>query len=281
MKEPIDFTKFHKDDYERIQKLRLIDDDFAEVVFKDKACTEFLLNGVLKRNDIKVRDVTCQYAIKNLHGRSIRLDVFAIDETNTVYDVEIQRSDAGATEKRARYNSSLIDASLAKRGDSYKSLNDSFVIFITENDVFNQGLPVYTIKRCIMETGEIFDDGSTIIYVNSQCQGTLTLLEQIMHDFYCNDPDKMYCNILANRVRYFKKEEEGVRYMCRMMEEMRDEVATAAKLEERKHLILTFYQNGVSIDLISKSTGMSVKEIKSVISNSGNVGTNLNGMSLF
>lgn len=69
--------------------------------------------------------------------------------------------------------------------------------------------------------------------------------------------------------------------MCRMMEEMRDEVATAAKLEERKHLILTFYQNGVSIDLISKSTGMSVKEIKSVISNSENIGTNLNGMKLF
>ncbi len=37
--------------------------------------------------------------------------------------------------KRARYNSALIDANVTEPGDLYEALNETFVIFITENDV--------------------------------------------------------------------------------------------------------------------------------------------------
>ena len=47
----------------------------------------------------------------------------------------------------------------------------------------------------------------------------------LMHDFYCTDPDDMRFKELADRARHFKRSEEGVRSMCRMLEEMRDEVA--------------------------------------------------------
>ena len=46
MKAQIEFDDFHKEDLERIQKLRLIDDEFLEVVFKDITCTEFLLRTI-------------------------------------------------------------------------------------------------------------------------------------------------------------------------------------------------------------------------------------------
>ena len=42
-------------------------------------------------------------------GRSVRLDILAVDEKNHVYNIEVQRNDKGAGVKRARYNSSLID----------------------------------------------------------------------------------------------------------------------------------------------------------------------------
>ena len=44
----------------------------------------------------------------------------------------------------------------------------------------------------------------------------------LMHDFYCTDPDDMRYKELADRTRHFKRSEEGVRSMCRMLEEMRD-----------------------------------------------------------
>ncbi len=41
------------------------------------------------------------------------------------------------------------------------------MIFITENDVMGKGLPLYPIDRCFLGTGERFEDGSHILYVNS------------------------------------------------------------------------------------------------------------------
>lgn len=55
-----------------------------------------------------------------------------MDLTGRVYNIEIQRSDSGADVKRARYNSSLIDANVTEPGESYEKLNETYVIFITE-----------------------------------------------------------------------------------------------------------------------------------------------------
>ena len=90
---------------------------------------------MLNRNDLKVISVTSQYAIKNLQGRSVRLDILAVDQQDRVYNIEIQRNDKGAGVKRARYNSSLIDANVTEPGDQYQKLNETYVFFITENDV--------------------------------------------------------------------------------------------------------------------------------------------------
>ncbi len=49
-----------------------------------------------------------------LNGRSVRLDVHAIEDNGTEVDIEIQRDDRGAGFKRARLNSSLLDASILK-----------------------------------------------------------------------------------------------------------------------------------------------------------------------
>ena len=73
--------------------------------------------------------------MKNLQGRSAVLDVYAIDSTDKEFDVDIQRKDAGAGAKRARHNSSLLDAHILKPGDDAEDIPDSYVVFITENDV--------------------------------------------------------------------------------------------------------------------------------------------------
>ena len=63
------------------------------------------------------------------------MDILAVDKQEQVYNIEIQRDDKGGGVKRARYNSSLIDANVTEPGDQYQKLNEAYVFFITENDV--------------------------------------------------------------------------------------------------------------------------------------------------
>ena len=214
----------HQKDMERIKAFRLMDDDFMTAVF-DNAPAEIteVLQIILERNDLSVQSVTAQKELKNLHGHSVRLDVYAKDSNDTYYDIEIQRADHGAGARRARYNLGMMDAFHLPTSTDHSKLPETYVIFITENDVFHEGLPLYHIERIVMETNKRFNDGEHIIYVN----GAYTAddpIGRLMADFRETDPNNMYSNKLADRVRHFKQSEEGIRYMCRMMEDMKNEV---------------------------------------------------------
>ena len=252
----LDFDRKHEEDLQRLRGLRLLDDDFMQKVFEDKACTEFLLRIILNRTDLKVLRVNGQQDIKNLQGRSVRLDILAVDADNRVYNIEIQRSDKGAGVKRARYNSSLIDANVTEPGEKYENLCESYVIFITENDIMKAGLPIYHIDRTVKETGELFGDESHIIYVNSQIKDE-SALGKLMHDFSCTDAKDMKYKILADRVRYFKEDEKGVATMCKAMEEMRKEelIEVAERLLKLKKL---------SYEEIAEIAKLTVEEVKAL-----------------
>ena len=237
-----DFLQRNKHYMEIIRGLRLIDDDFMSKVFEDLECTQLVLNIILERDDLIVREVHPQYDIRNLQGRSVRLDIFAEDTAGRTYNIEIQRSDKGAGFKRARYNSSLIDANLSNPGDAYDKLGETYVIFITENDVIKAGLPIYHVDRIIRETGEVFDDGAHIIYVNAAHRSN-TPLGKLMHDFNCLNADDMYYGKLATRVQYFKETEKGVTNMCREIEKLANERFAEGEAKGKADIIFNLMKN--------------------------------------
>ena len=104
---------------------------------------------ILKRNDLSVIKSVTQLTIGNLFGRSVRLDIYANDATGKQYDIEVQQDDSGAVPERARLNSALFDSRLTTSGEKYKEMPETYIIFITSNDVLKGGLPVYTIERTI------------------------------------------------------------------------------------------------------------------------------------
>ena len=227
-------------DLERIKRFRLIDDEFMSVCFKDSIeCTELVVQIILDRKDIKVKEVQVQHQLKNLNGRSVTLDIYAVDADNKRYNIEIQKADTGAGAKRARYHSSLIDASLLKKGNDTDKLPETFIIFITEHDVFKKGLPIYHIDRTIKENGDNFGDGTHIIYVNGSIKGK-NALGKLMEDFFCTEPDKMNYKILADRTRQFKEDMEGVRNMNSVVDEIREE----GKLESSKNTAINMIKLG-------------------------------------
>ena len=256
----LDFERKHAEDLERLRGFRLLDDDFMNKVFEDKACAEFLLQIILQRNDLRVQYAHGQHDIKNLQGRSVRLDILAVDEENHVYNIEVQRNDKGAGVKRARYNSSLIDANVTEPGDEYEKLNETYVIFITENDVLGGGHPIYHIDRAIKETGTLFGDESHIIYVNSQIKNE-TALGKLMYDFSCTDAKDMNYKILADRVRYFKEDAKGVETMCKSMEEMRNEASRSKAIQIARRMLDS---GKLTYEEIAEFSDLTIEEVKTL-----------------
>ena len=200
-----------------IRKLTLMDDIFMRNVLKKKECTEYVLQVIMGKDDLRLVDQVIQMDYKNLQGRSLIMDCLARDENGQQYDIEIQQENSGASPKRARYHASLMDMNVLDPGDEFERLPETYVIFITRNDVIGSGRPVYHVERRIDETSEQFRDGSHILYVDASQQND-TELGCLMHDMNCKNASEMKSRILSDRVRELKETQEGVEHMCKEME---------------------------------------------------------------
>ena len=241
-----------------------MDDDFMSKVFDENIeATQLLLNIILSETDIKVCSVKAQCERKTIIGHSVKLDIYAEDNTGKRYDIEIQRSDKGASAQRARYNSAVLDTYALEIGKDYKDISETYVIFITENDVFKKNYPLYRIERKILETDEFFNDGSHIIFVNGQYKNTNTDIGKLMHDFRCTNADDMHYEALAKKVRYFK-EGRGSGTMCKMMEDMRKESAAEATKEEKTNTVIEMLKDNVSLEKIAQYSRLSLDEVKRI-----------------
>ena len=213
-----------QEDLQRLRGLRPIDDDFMRCLFRDNIpLVQHVLRILLQRADLKIISVETQADLKRLVGaRSICLDAYCEDDSDKKYDIEVQRSDKGAGAHRARYHSSAMDVENLEAGQEFDELPDTYTIFITENDVYQKGLPFYPIERINTAINEPFNDGEHILYVNGAYRGE-DEIGKLMHDFSCADPDDMFNKDLADKARYFKETEEGVEAVCKVMEDMRNE----------------------------------------------------------
>lgn len=233
----------YKEYRQKLQQMRLIDDTFMTEVFADKDCAELLLRVILDRDDIFVKEVITQETIQNFVGHSVRLDIRIEDAVGKLYNVEIQRSKEGAVPQRARYNSGALNAISLPKSADYREMLETYVIFITELDIFKAGLPIYHVERMVLEIGEMFNDGEHIIYVNSGIQDS-SPLGRLMHDFYCTNVDDMMNTTLRNRALYFKSSEEGVKHMCEIMEQIADENYKRGEAKSAK-ILLNLIKEGI------------------------------------
>ena len=262
------------DKKELLRHARLFDDVFMSAVFDGNIeAAELVLKIILDRPEVKVKSVKTQDTLNNLYGHWVRLDIHAIDEDGNEFDVEIQRSSDGADAKRARYNSSMLDSHMLKRGQNYEKLRDSYVIFITEKDVIGRGLPVYYINRRYDDNKALFDDGESIIYVNGAVRCSDTELGKLMQDFFNEDPEKMNYKELAERAGYLKNTKKGVKkmesYYDKCMKDIYDEgmeqgmeqgIEQGAE-QKQIEVAIKMIARGDSINDVADITGLSVEKV--------------------
>ena len=243
-----------------IENFRLMDDTFMSKCLENAPeCIELILQIILGKKDLKVISSQTEYPIKSLLGRGVRFDVFARDSKGREYDIEIQRADKGAEPKRARYNSALMDANALKSGEDFDKLRDTYVIFITENDVMGGGKDIYKIDRTIQELdGKAFGDGTHIIYVNGATRSNSDI-GKLMHDFLCSNAAEMYFDILKRQVSQFKNSDEGRHAMCKAMERIKAEGKRETMIATAKRLLA----NGkLMLKEIAECTGLSLAQVK-------------------
>ena len=150
-------------DIEHIVKtLCMMNNEFMNAMLENNIpATEKMLRVIMKNDKIKVISVQVQNFVQNLFGHSAQLDILAQDENGSYFNVEIQRADEGAPAKRARFYSSTLDTVFLKAGHDYEELPETYVIFITENDVLNANLPIYNIDRTIRQNNADFNVART------------------------------------------------------------------------------------------------------------------------
>ena len=209
----------HEKDLQAIAEYRMSDDTFMSAVFDGQIEeTELLLRTVLGREDITVLSSESQFYLSNIYGKEVKLDILAKDNRDKAYHVEVQRDLSRAPVQRARFDAAMVDITLLKKGQDYTNLPDRYTIFITEQDKFHRGCPVYHAENIIRELNEPLGDGGYIIYVNGEYRNTDTPIGRLMHDFFCTNADDMLDPLLRERVRYLKETEGGREHMCQIME---------------------------------------------------------------
>ena len=198
-----DYTLEEKRAY--MARVTLMDDRFMTAVLgNSKNGTQAVIRVLMGMDDIRVESVTPQSTLANLSGHSVRLDILAVDALGTRFDIEVQRDARGASLLRARYYSSMLDASQTIQNQDYDTLHDTRVIFLTQEDVLGLNQQCYRIVRMISGDQPVpFADGEQIIYVNMSMQSD-TPIGHLAHDFQCSDPEKMYHSELALCVKRFK-----------------------------------------------------------------------------
>ena len=81
--------------YERyrgvLKELTIMSDMFMRNVLKKQACTEYVLQVIMERKDLRVVEQVLQQDYKKLQGRSAILDCVARDREGKIFNVELQQ----------------------------------------------------------------------------------------------------------------------------------------------------------------------------------------------
>lgn len=134
------------------------------------------------------------------NGKGVRFDVYFEDDENVIYDIEMQAAKKKDLPKRTRYYQGMIDLNILTRGDTYKLLRESYIIFICTFDEFGKGRHKYSFENiCLEDAGIKLEDGSHKIFLCAA--GTMDDCSEKMKDFLDYIAGGTSSGVLSDRLR--------------------------------------------------------------------------------
>lgn len=210
----------------QLKDLNLLDRFLFAEVMEEPENLQAMLEIILgKEVVLKYLPQTEKEERKSPLYRFVKLDVWAQDIDNAVYDAEVQQKNTGNLPKRSRYYQSMIDSKLLEPGEiDFNRLSPVYIIVIAPFDIFGKGKYQYTFEMKCNEDPEMkLGDGAVRIFLNTHGSNEEEVspeLIELLH--YMEYTDNEFCNKavseslkkLGRRVEAIKSSEEvSVRYM--------------------------------------------------------------------
>lgn len=249
---------------------------------------ELLLHIKVESLKLVVSERTMQ---ESIDAKGVRFDVYAEDSNGKrIFDLEMQTAKKKNLPKRARYYQSVIDMDKLAKGRNYTKLKDTYVIFLCLQDIFDKGLPVYFFENvCLADKNIRLKDGAYKVFFNAEKYDKLGSEEEKAFFKFLQGAkaESQLTKVLEAKVKFAKMnqkwrndymtwqqtidEEKEIAYDEGKedgIEEGREEGIEIGivKGAEQKAIenAKSFYENGVSIEIIAKSLKMTTEQVKEI-----------------
>ena len=150
--------------------LTIADDFMFCKVMQDKGICKEFLEMILSDKIGKIACLSSQNTVAaGIEAKSVRLDLLVKDEAGKSYDIEMQVSNEHNIPKRMRYYQAALDIAFLDKGVHYKTLNDSYILFVCLFDAIGNDKPLYTFENICIEDGQtLLHDGTKKLIINVQ-----------------------------------------------------------------------------------------------------------------
>ena len=169
--------------YKPYEQLDLTDDFmFSYVMRSNRELCRQLLESILNFPIDRIDFISSQETIDTYaFSKGVRLDIFA-KSGNRSFDVELQTSNKKDLPQRSRYYQSQMDTAMLQKGQMYRELGESYIIFLCTFDPFGYGQYIYSFQnRCTELPAIALNDGAYKVFVNAQ--GTRGVIGDELKEF--------------------------------------------------------------------------------------------------
>ena len=249
-----------------------ISDDFmfCKVMEYEHICKEFL--EMLFGAEIeKITYLSSQNSITTNSGaKTVRLDVLVKNEASTSYDIEMQVANQYNLSKRMRYYQAALDISFLDQGYSYKTLNDSFIIFICLFDPIGKNRAIYTFENICVEDKTIpLQDGIKKIILNANAFNTTDNkdLQGFLQYVKTGKITTDYTGRIEQMIQTVKQNELARReyhILPAALMDAFDEGEAKGSRQKALETAKNLFQFGLSVENIAKATGLSKAEVEAL-----------------
>ncbi len=133
-------------DRQRLKESNFFTDVFMRIaVQRNIMLLESILRTITGKLDLKLKSMEGQKSIVSGYRKEVRLDIYAVAEDGSVYDVEFQNERAGADPRRTMAHAGMIMRYLLRTGEKIPKVHEEVnVIFLTSTDYMKTGDATHT-----------------------------------------------------------------------------------------------------------------------------------------
>ena len=165
----------------KFQDLNLKDAFLFAAALSDEETCRLILEVILGRPITKVKVHAEHSLLFSSDFRSVRLDIYADDEMQVGYNLEMQNEDEKNLPKRSRYHQAEMDVTSLKPGQDFSELKPSYVIFICTFDPFGYGLYRYTFEERCLERDFALGDETRKIFLSTKGNNDEEVPEELVN----------------------------------------------------------------------------------------------------